>query len=175
MRSVFLTVFLVVMLTGCAAQEPETHINTEIKPQKMQKEKQQAPVAPVVNELEQAADSIQLDLEKLAKLRQMGYEKIELYKTPESGPLSKKITLKWNGPLKPVLKIIADKISFTFRVKGEAPPRSILVNIDETETPVFSVLEDLGWKAGKHQVSVDSNREIVQLTYFEKRKKKSDD
>lgn len=170
MRSVLLTAILVLILAGCAGQEPETHINTAIKPQKPQKQKD-----PIAVDLEQAAGSIQLDLEKLAKLKQMGYEKIELYKTPESGPLSQKITLKWNGPLKPVLKVIADKIGFTFRVKGEAPPRSILVNIDETETPVFSVLEDLGWKSGKHQVSVDSDREIVQLTYFEKREKKKDD
>lgn len=163
-------ILLPALIAGCVHQQkpqrplPEQGEETRV----LQKD-------PAVKKLEQAADSIQLDLEKLSKLKQMGYEKVELYEKPESGPLAKKITLKWSGPLKPVLKVIADRIGFTFRVRGEPPVRPVLVNIDETGKAAFSVLEDLGWKAGKHQISVSSREKVVQLTYFEEKKRGDSD
>lgn len=130
-----------------------------------------APVAsktdPAINRLNQAASSIQADLERLSKIKQAEFEKVELYKPPERGPLTKKITLKWAGPIGKVLEIIALTVDYDYKVRGKAPASPVLVNVDEVQTPAFEVLEDLGWRAGKHQVSVDAEKEIVQLTYFE--------
>lgn len=136
-------------LTGCASApvEPKTD--------------------PALNQLNETASAIQMDLERLSKIKQAELEEVELYEPPESGPLAKKITLKWAGPIDKVLEIIALTVNYDYKVRGEAPASPALVNVDEVQTPAFKVLEDLGWKAGKHQVSVDAEKEIVQLTYFE--------
>lgn len=121
---------------------------------------------PALTQLNDVASSIQADLERLSKIKQADYEKVDLYESPGSGPLTKKLTLKWSGPIDHVLKVIAASINYDYKVKGESPAPAVLVNVDEVQTPAFEVLEDLGWKAGKHQVSVDAEQEIIQLTYF---------
>lgn len=121
---------------------------------------------PAIKELNRVAVSIQSDLEKLSRLKQAEYQKVKLYDPPESGPLAKKITLSWSGPLDKALEVIAGKVGFNFRVRGKPPASPVLVNMDRMKTPVFEVLEDLGWKAGKHRVSVDAEKKVIQLTYF---------
>lgn len=119
---------------------------------------------PAIKRLNSAARDIQSELEKLSKMK-MSYERVEVREAPEDGPLAKKITLTWSGPLKDVLEVVASRIGFEFRVTGEAPSSPVLVTIDKVEAPAFKVLEDIGWKAGRHQVSVDADKRIVQLTY----------
>lgn len=146
-----LTIVAAAVFVGCASKQP-------MDPK----------IDPAIDQLNKTASDIQADLQKLATIRQSRFEKVELYEAPRKGPLTKKLTLKWAGPIEDVLEIIALTLDYTFKVKGEAPVAPVLVHVDETRTPAFAILEDLGWKAGKHQVSVDAGKEIVQFTYFEK-------
>ena len=152
-NKVFLAVFMIMAIAtiGCASKQP-TAPKTD----------------PAISQLNQTASDIKADLKKLAKIRQSQFETVELYEAPQKGPLTKALTLKWAGPIDDVLEIIALTIDYKFKVKGEAPVAPVLVHVDETQTPAFAVLEDLGWKAGKHEVSVDAGKKIVQLTYFER-------
>lgn len=124
-------------------------------------------IDPAIKELNEVARSIQSDLEKLARIQQAEFEEVRLHIPPAEGPLTKKITLRWSGPLVDVLEVIASLVDFEFQVRGKPPANPILVNIDETREPAFNVLEDLGWKAGKHHVTVDAEERVIQLTYFE--------
>ena len=143
------TLIVFVLGTGCAPKQAEQPITPD----------------PALEKLSQAADSIQSDLEKLARIKQAGKDTAKVYSAPQSGPLTRKITLQWSGPLQGVLKAIAQKIGFSFQVQGQRPASPVLVTVDSTGEQAFQVLQDLGWKAGKHQVSVDGAKEIIQLTY----------
>lgn len=151
-QTIFLTILVatIAALVGCASKQP-------VQPK----------ADPAIEQLNQAAASIQRDLEQLSRIKQSGYEKVDLYNSPQKGALTKKITLKWSGPINSVLEIIALSIGYEFKVRGEAPASPVLITVDEIQTPAFEVLENLGWKAGKHQVTVDAGKQMVQLTYFE--------
>ncbi len=151
-RRIALTVLTVMAMAafGCAAKQPA-------KPK----------VDPAIKKLNRAAESIQADLERLSKIKQAGHEKVKPQAAPKDGPLAKRITFKWSGPLSDALEAVASMTGYEFRVKGEEPAAPVLVNVDSVEEPAFSVLEDLGWKAGKHRVSLDAKKGIIQLTYFE--------
>ena len=127
--------------------------------------KQPPPTDPALKQINSAARDIQTELKKLSKMR-MSYEQVEVYEAPEEGPLAQKLTLQWSGPLRDVLEVVASRIGFSFRVTGEAPSSPVLITIDRIKAPAFKVLEDIGWKAGRHKVNVDANKRTVQLTYF---------
>jgi hypothetical protein len=146
-----LTLILVCTVSGCAPKKVVKRPQTD----------------PALERLNEAAQNIQSELEQLSKIKQVDYESVEVYKRPQKGPLAKNITVKWSGPLEDVLRVIAARINYAFKVKGDKPASPVLVSIDQTESPAFEVIEDLGWKAGKHEVSVDAGKQIVQLTYFD--------
>ena len=127
--------------------------------------KQPPPTDPALKQISSAANEIQSELKTLSKMR-MSYEQVEVYDAPKDGPLAQKVTLKWSGPLKDVLEVVASRIGYSFRITGEAPSSPVLVTIDRIKAPAFKVLEDIGWKAGRHKVNVNADKRIVQLTYF---------
>lgn len=149
---IVLTISAVFIMIGCASKRPRA-----LQPK----------TDPAIEQLNKAASSIQADLKLLSKIKQAGYEKVELYKTPKDGPLTKKITLKWAGPVHDILEIIALSIDYEYKLRGQRPESPVLVNVDEIRVSAFKILEDLGWKIGKHQLSVDAGKEMIQLTYFE--------
>src|SRR6056297_3465369 len=67
---------------------------------------------PAIDQLNRTASDIKADLKKLAKIRQSQFETVELYEAPQEGPLTKKLTLKWAGPIDDVLEIIALTIDY---------------------------------------------------------------
>lgn len=123
---------------------------------------------PAIKDLNQTAKSVQTDLEKLSKIKQANFEQVKTFDSPQSGPLAEEATLKWSGPVDKALEEIAEKIGYELKVRGEPPASSVLVDVDQIDTTVFEILENIGWKIGKHRVNVDAEKELIQLTYFDK-------
>jgi defect-in-organelle-trafficking protein DotD len=117
--------------------------------------------------LADAADRATKALESLAQ--------IEKAKNPGKGDssipnapteLRRSITLAWNGPAEPAVKLLADRASYAFETVGNAPPSGVMVNIDVRATPIITVLRSVGAQLGNRAtLKVDPNARVIELQY----------
>ena len=151
------TVFLI---TGCATSTPK---NAEPVTEPA--------VDKSIEELKEGADRIHQELVKLAKFQQQhNYESISrarTYDAPTEGPLSKRITLSWAGPIDKMVAKLAEEAGFYFPTPlGKPLFRDTLVQVDVINTPIYNVLEDVGWQAGDRiYVILDMHSRTISLAY----------
>lgn len=122
----------------------------------------------VLSEIKSAASEIQKSLDQLAHVRKSESESQEYdtYNNPKSHELNKNISFKWSGSLELATKILADEINYDFKVIGDKPLRPVTTSIDVVDTPIFRVLEQIGWQSeDKATLLVDERKDIVQLVY----------
>ena len=80
--------------------------------------------------------------------------------------LMRAMTVSWIGPPEPILRKLADRASYSFITIGNPPPVPLIVQVREDNRPVIDLLRTIGLQLGQRaDVSVDSEREIVELHY----------
>ncbi len=117
--------------------------------------------------LADAADRATKALESLAQ--------IEKAKNPGKGDssipnapteLRRSITLAWNGPAEPAIKLLADRASYAFQAVGDAPASQLTINVDVRATPLITVLRSVGAQLGNRAtLRVDPNARVIELQY----------
>ncbi len=147
MRTLMTMTIAALLCFGCAAQKPE--------------------VDPAILALEKAARQIENDLRQLVLLqtetKQGGLRAV----LPKTGPLGKRTTMKWNGPIGTVVKRVTRNINYKYKVLGAAPAVPITVSIDATKEKTYAVLDSIAWQAaGRAQILVDPLKKHITLAYL---------
>lgn len=147
------TALLGALLSGCASQPQEPiaiHDNSL-----------------VLNKISTTADEIKANLSVLAKVEQYNNaEKVNTFQAPVAGPLTKEITLKWNGTATTPVKMIAKMVGYDYRENGHAPVTEPMVAIDANDRKAFEVLNDIGIQTGsKMGILVNDKMKLIQVVY----------
>ncbi len=117
--------------------------------------------------LADAADKASNALQTLAAVEQAKAPSADLARI-ENAPieLRRAVTVSWIGPVDNIVKMMADRASYTFDVLGDMPPVPVVVNIDAENRPIVDILRDIGLQlGGRADVRVDPNRRVVELHY----------
>lgn len=154
---------LALILAGCAgsntnsnsagASANQAQINTQIRSQ-----------------LEQAANSAQASLQELAAIEKLqAQNNISIPLSDVQDPaLNKLISIKWYGPIEPLLAQVASSTGYQFQVYGKPPSLPVLVNIDTTETPpsAINILRNADLQGGlKIAILVFPDQKVISLRY----------
>lgn len=67
-------------------------------------------------------------------------------KYPDS--LRRPVTVKWAGPIGPLVQMLAREANVSPSIVGDPPPNPILVYVDAHNTRIGDVLRDVGYQAG---------------------------
>ena len=121
--------------------------------------------------IKQGTERIHQELVKLAKYQQQkdykAIARVRTYETPTKGPLSKRIDLTWTGPIDKMVAKLAEEAGYEFPTPLGIPHfRETIVQVDVVGTPIFNVIEDVGWQAGDRiAVILDQDRKKISLAY----------
>jgi hypothetical protein len=106
------------------------------------------PVAMAVNhQILQTSQSVHREIVSLLAIREAGVHPTTR-PAPNRGPLAKRITLLWSGPMAPAVRAVAGLIGYRFRTEGAKPPITPMVHINTSKEHAYDVLRDIGLQAG---------------------------
>lgn len=76
------------------------------------------------------------------------------------------LTVQWTGPWENLLKTMAERVNYGFRVIGKQPPTPIIVTVDAKQQPFVDVLRNVGLQAaGRADLVLDSRSKVVEVRY----------
>ncbi len=125
----------------------------------------------VQTQLEQAATSVQSSLQVLAaieKVQAQNNVSIPLMDVTDTA-LNQMISIKWYGPIEPLLAQIASATHYDFQVFGTPPSLPILVNIDTSTTPAtaINIIRNADLQAGlKSAILIFPKEKVISLRYL---------
>lgn len=131
---------------------------------------QAAVSAQVQTQLQQAADSTQASLQELAAIEKLQYQNnISIPLQDVNDPaLNQMVSLKWYGPIEPLLAEIASMSGYQLQVLGKPPILPILVNINTTSTSssAINIIRNADLQAGlKVAILIFPTQKIISLRY----------
>lgn len=124
----------------------------------------------VQTSLATAASQAQNSLAELSAINKMRFQ------TDNSMPLgdvtdpalNQVVTIKWYGPIGPLLSQVASLTGYQFETFGKPPFSPILVNVDDTDNPTtaIGIIRNVDVQAGLNaQIIVFQNQKIISLRY----------
>lgn len=76
------------------------------------------------------------------------------------------LTVQWTGPWENLLKTMAERVNYEFRVIGKPTPTPIIVTVDAKQQPFVDVLRNIGLQAaGRADLVLDSRSKVVEVRY----------
>lgn len=117
--------------------------------------------------LADAADRATKALESLAQIEKAKHPGKGDASIPNApAELRRSITLAWNGPAEPAVRLLADRASYAFQSIGDAPAAGLNINVDVRATPLITVLRSVGAQLGNRAtLKVDPNARTIELQY----------
>lgn len=114
-----------------------------------------------------AVDKASSALETLASVEQARNPGAAVQSVPYAPQeLRRTVTIKWVGPIEPIMQRLADRAGYQLQVNGDVPPAPVVVSLEARQKMVIDVLRDLGLQAGQRaDVVVDPERSVVELNY----------
>ncbi len=119
-------------------------------------------------QLAEAAQSVSQSLQSLAAIEMANHPdaNTQNFPNPASYGMDGLTSIDWSGPIEPIVKRIADATNYKFRVLGHAPAAPVLVNIAARNTPIGTVLRDIGLQCGQQaDIVVYPKTRIIELRY----------
>ncbi len=161
MKRVLSTSVLALFLTGCASSSTDSATANQAQIDNQ-----------VQTQLEQAATSVQSSLQQLAAIEKLeAQNNVTIPLTDVTDPaLNQLISIKWYGPIEPLLAEVAQSTGYQFQVFGKPPSLPILVNIDTTTTPAsaINIIRNVDLQAGlKCAIIIFPNDKVISLRYTE--------
>jgi defect-in-organelle-trafficking protein DotD len=122
---------------------------------------------PLALRLAAAVDKASASLETLASVEQARNPGAAVASVPYAPQeLRRTVTLKWIGPVEPIMQRLADRAGYEMMVNGDLPPAPVVITLDVRQKMVIDVLRDVGLQAGmRADVVVDPERRVVELNY----------
>ena len=76
------------------------------------------------------------------------------------------VTVQWVGPWENLLKVLAERVNYQFRVIGKSPATPVIVTIDARQQPFVDVMRNVGLQgAGRADLVLDSQNKVVEVRY----------
>lgn len=76
------------------------------------------------------------------------------------------VTVQWTGPWENLLKVMAERVNYQFRVIGKSPATPVVVTIDARQQPFVDVMRNIGLQgAGRADLVLDSQNKVVEVRY----------
>ena len=119
--------------------------------------------------LAEAAATVSRSISQLAQLQRA--KNPGLYKPVAQQPLTKQTsklaTVKWTGPVEPLLKQMANRTGLKFNTLGQKPSSPIIVTLDVKQLPVAEIVKNVAYQAQNHaSIHVDASKEVIELRYL---------
>lgn len=117
--------------------------------------------------LAEAAQRTANALENLASIEQARTPELYTPVVTDAPPeLRILLTVQWTGPWENLLKTMAERVNYQFRVIGKQPPTPIVVTVDAKQQPFVDVLRNIGLQAaGRADLVLDSQNKVVEVRY----------
>lgn len=117
--------------------------------------------------LAEAAQRTANALENLASVEQARTPELYTPVVTDAPPeLRLLLTVQWTGPWENLLKTMAERVNYQFRVIGKQPPTPIVVTVDAKQQPFVDVLRNIGLQAaGRADLVLDSQNKVVEVRY----------
>lgn len=150
--------FAVLSLAGCASGADNTRVTVD-----------RTPVSDmtITARLAEAAQRTATAVENLASIEQARTP--ELYTpvvTNAPAELRLLMTVQWTGPWENLLKVMAERVNYKFRVIGKAPVTPVVVTVDAKQEPFVDVMRNIGLQgAGRADLVLDSQNKVVEVRY----------
>lgn len=128
---------------------------------------------PALAKISESASEIQKSWNTLASISEYNnppYTRFLDDYNPKDYPasLKKKVTVKWSGPIGPLVQMLARDANLSTSVVGNPPPTPVLVYINAKNKMIGSVLRNVGYQAGNRagvRVIPNDGGERVELVY----------
>jgi defect-in-organelle-trafficking protein DotD len=76
------------------------------------------------------------------------------------------VTVQWTGPWENLVKVMAERVNYDFRVIGKSPPTPVVVTVDARQQPYVDVIRNIGLQAaGRADLVLDSQNKVVEIRY----------
>lgn len=120
--------------------------------------------------LTQAANQTQGSLAELSSIEKMRFQKNNAMPLADvdDPALNALITIKWYGPIEPLLQQVASLTGYQFQAFGKPPFSPILVNVDDSDNPVsaLAIIRNVDVQAGLNaQILIFPKQKIISLRY----------
>jgi len=122
----------------------------------------------VTVKLAQAADRASQALDSIASIEQQRSPNTPSLENYANAPtnLMQPVSVRWSGPIEPIVKSLAERAGLRFHVKGNVPPVPLTVNVDAYQQPILHVLRDIGLQAGhRADLAVDGVAGVIEIRY----------
>lgn len=174
-KSILFCALSSLLMTGCSSLEDEV-----IKDPVPNYEPSMAAEKEVYDALITAAKNVDeslriyAEVNNAAKREELTYEKIRQANwnataVPEG--MGRKITMTWEGPIRPLLRQIGKEVNYKVKFIGELPPVPYDVTIVANNTPVIDVLRDIDAKSGglvNINIFSDKSAKIIEVRYVDR-------
>lgn len=143
------------LLAGCGdTQQPKvklTYMSTATPPVSAADNSAQ-------DQLAEAAASVDQSLQQLSAVQQAVHPQAKMPAPLNARKLGLNalVSVKWNGPVEPVLQSLANAAKYHFHVTGDKPLSPAMVNINAKEQSLAAVLRDIN-----AQIAVNSTGQVV--------------
>ena len=120
------------------------------------------------SQLAEAAASVNTSLQELSQIEIATHPDVSINKPmdPNITGMNKITSINWSGPVEGLLKQIANSADYQVRVLGKAPGIPVIVNVNEKNVTLATVLRDTTYQAAKQAtISVYSDTKTIELRY----------
>lgn len=154
-----IALFSVLTLAGCSST-PTTTVQVTGVPEGVSD-------PTITARLAEAAQRTATAVENLASIEQARTP--ELYTpvvTNAPAELRLLMTVQWTGPWENLLKVMAERVNYDFRVIGKSPVTPVVVVVDAKQQPFVDVMRNIGLQgAGRADLVLDSQNKVIEVRY----------
>lgn len=119
-------------------------------------------------QLNESAQSVSQSMNELAMLQKAKEPDANIPAEPAkaTADMSQLVTIKWTGPVEPLISKIADAVDYRLRVMGKQGTIPLLVSVQADHKPIIDVVRDVKYQlAGRAEVSLYPDQKIIELRY----------
>ena len=145
--------YAAILVAGCATQSPQGR----------------DPTLDVIADSAKEIQALWNVLGGIEKAKDPQYAgRLDDYGTDYPANLRKRLTLKWSGPVEPLLRLLEGEVLYPVTVTGQKPATPVIVVVDANDQRAGDIIRDVGYQAGKRatiRVHVTPGQERIELTY----------
>ena len=125
-------------------------------------------IDPAEIKIAEAATAVSHAMTTMAEVEQAASAKPDLATPPKpsSYGMGNLASIDWNGPIEPLVKVLAKATKYSFKAYGQEPAIPIMVTIYASNQPIGSILRDAGLQTGSRaNIIVYPATKTIELRY----------